>query len=205
VRIDHFRGLQAAWEIPASEETAMQGTWVEAPGDALLAAITNNIPDIILIAEDLGIITDEVNALRLKYQLPGMKILQFAFDGSPSNPYLPERIEENSVVYTGTHDNDTSLGWYQTLAENQRLIVNQYFNSEAPDMPNALIELALSTKAKLAIIPMQDILGLDSQHRMNVPGTVEGNWQWRFAWAQLQQASITDFVGWVEKYQRHST
>jgi len=110
VRIDHFRGLESAWEIPADEPTAINGEWVLAPGDALIDSIIKHLPLITLVAEDLGIITDEVNALREKFDLPGMKILQFAFDGSPENPYLPEKISENSVVYTGTHDNDTSLG-----------------------------------------------------------------------------------------------
>lgn len=190
VRIDHFRGLEAAWEIPAAEETAMIGEWVLAPGDALLQTITEHFPNMTLIAEDLGIITDEVDALREKYHLPGMKILQFAFDGSPDNPYLPECITPNSVVYTGTHDNDTTLGWYLSMDEGQRYPLHAYLNDEHPTMPQALIEMALASASELAIIPMQDILLLDSSHRMNIPGTVEGNWQWRFDWEQLQPEII---------------
>ena len=182
LRIDHFRGLQAAWEIPASEETAISGAWVEAPGDALLNAIVKRFPNIHLVAEDLGIITAEVDALREKYNLPGMKILQFAFGGDTDSPYLPENIDENSVVYTGTHDNDTTLGWYQTLDAGAKAHLNTLLGGETPNMPQALVELALSTKANLAIIPMQDILGLDGAHRMNIPGTMGGNWQWRFDW-----------------------
>ncbi len=192
VRIDHFRGLQAAWEIPASEETAINGQWVTAPGNELLAAITNALPNITLVAEDLGIITDEVDALRNKYHLPGMKILQFAFDGQEDNPYLPHHIEANSVVYTGTHDNNTTLGWYNDLDEQQREHVHAYLRSShsehhVPNMPNDLIDMALESKAQLAIIPMQDLLALDSSHRINTPGTCSGNWYWRFDWQQLSE------------------
>lgn len=199
VRIDHFRGLEAAWEIPADEETAINGEWVLAPGDSLLAAIKKALPNINLVAEDLGIITAEVDALRHKYHLPGMKILQFAFSGTSDNPYLPQHIEPNSVVYTGTHDNDTTLGWYNTLDEQQLEHVHAYLYAThaegyVPNMPNDLIDMALATQANLAIIPMQDILQLDGTHRMNTPGTSVGNWHWRFSWQQLkpaQQANIT--------------
>ena len=202
VRIDHFRGLEAAWEIPASEETAMNGQWVLAPGDELLAAIVCALPKITLVAEDLGIITTEVDALRNKYHLPGMKILHFAFGGEEDNPYLPHHIEANSVVYTGTHDNDTTVGWYNSLDEKQRWHLHAYLQSSRSTpheahMPNDLIDLALGSNARLAIIPMQDILALDSSHRMNTPGTSSGNWHWRFSWQQLQpeqQKFITDTV-----------
>jgi 4-alpha-glucanotransferase len=191
LRIDHFRGLQAAWEIPASEETAINGAWVEAPGDALLNAVVKRFPNMHLVAEDLGIITDEVDALREKYNLPGMKILQFAFGGDADNPYLPENIDENSVVYTGTHDNDTTLGWYQSLDDGAKAHLHTLLENEAPNMPQALVKLALSTKANLAIIPMQDILGLDGAHRMNIPGTMGGNWQWRFDWDAFESLDKT--------------
>ncbi len=199
VRIDHFRGLEAAWEIPASEDTAINGQWVLAPGDALLAAIKQALPDINLVAEDLGIITAEVDALRNQYRLPGMKILQFAFSGTSDNPYLPQHIDANSVVYTGTHDNDTTLGWYNGLDAQQRDHVHAYLYAThaedyVPNMPVDLIDMALATQANLAIIPMQDILYLDGEHRMNTPGTATGNWHWRFNWRQLtaaQKASIS--------------
>lgn len=199
VRIDHFRGLEAAWEIPADEPTAINGTWELAPGEALLEAIVKHLPLITLVAEDLGIITDEVNALREKFDLPGMKILQFAFDGSAENPYLPEKITDNSVVYTGTHDNDTSLGWYEGLNEGQKAVFHRYLDAhgyiEGGDvqMPIVLIAMALATHAKLAIIPMQDILRLSSADRMNTPGTVEGNWQWRFDWKQMDEGMAQMF------------
>ncbi len=198
VRIDHFRGLEAAWEIPATDDTAINGEWVLAPGDALLGAIKQALPKINLVAEDLGIITIEVDALRKKYHLPGMKILQFAFSGASDNPYLPENIAENSVVYTGTHDNDTTLSWYSNLDDYQRgnlhgHIAATHAEGYVPNMPNDLIDMALETKALLAIVPMQDILQLNGHHRMNTPGTVSGNWHWRFSWQQLtahQQTSI---------------
>ncbi len=198
VRIDHFRGLEAAWEIPSNEDAAINGQWVLAAGDALLAAVTKALPNICLVAEDLGIITDEVDALRNKYNLPGMKILQFAFSGTEDNPYLPHHIEENSVVYTGTHDNDTTLGWYNALNEQDREHVYAYLRESRSSeheivMPKDLIDLALESRANLAIIPMQDVLALDASHRMNIPGTSSGNWHWRFNWQQLsamQQAYI---------------
>lgn len=202
VRIDHFRGLEAAWEIPASQDTAINGEWQLAPGSALLKAITKELPEITLVAEDLGIITDEVNALRLKYKLPGMKILQFAFGGGEDNPYLPENIEENSVVYTGTHDNDTTLGWYLSLGDHARQHLHHYLENETPDMPMALVEMALASAGVLAIIPMQDILQLDSTHRMNIPGTIEGNWGWRFEWSQLQPEMRESFAAAIARHHR---
>jgi 4-alpha-glucanotransferase len=128
--------------------------------------------------------------LREKYNLPGMKILQFAFGGDDKNPYLPQNIQENSVVYTGTHDNDTTLGWYQSLDERAKNHLHTMLNNAQPNMPQALVQMAFATKANIAIIPMQDILGLDAKHRMNVPGTMGGNWQWRFDWDALKAAHI---------------
>ena len=185
VRIDHFRGLQAAWEIPSNEETAINGKWRVAPGNLLLNSIKKRFKKMCLVAEDLGIITEEVNALRHQYQMPGMKILQFAFGGGDDNLYLPQNIESNSVVYTGTHDNDTTLGWYQQLEENAKKHLHAMLNNDSPNMPNDMVDMALATNAELAIIPMQDILALDSTNRMNTPGTLGGNWVWRFDWPQL--------------------
>ena len=192
------QGLEAAWEIPANEDTAINGEWVLAPGDALLAAVKAALPHICLVAEDLGVITPEVDALRTQYDLPGMKILQFAFSGSDDNPYLPENIEGNSVVYTGTHDNDTTLGWYYSLDDQQRTHFHEYLTqtqeqNQQVQMPEDLVHMALASNAMLAVIPMQDILALDGHHRMNTPGTCSGNWHWRFQWQQLsaeQQKNI---------------
>jgi 4-alpha-glucanotransferase len=210
VRIDHFRGLEAAWEIPATEETAMNGQWAPAPGDALLAAIKQALPNLRLVAEDLGIITPEVEALRVKYNLPGMKILQFAFSGEQDNPYLPHNIDANSVVYTGTHDNDTTIGWHSSMDENQRGHLYkhlEYQHLDAEDAEHAevlkkLIEMALQSEADLAIIPMQDILELDGSHRMNTPGTSSGNWHWRFNWQQLTQAHNVFFSSLIKATNR---
>lgn len=185
VRIDHFRGMEAAWEIPAHEGTAINGKWVLAPGDALLTAIRQRFPKMYLVAEDLGIITPEVNALREKHHLPGMKILQFAFGGGDNNAYLPHHIKPDSVVYTGTHDNDTSLGWYQHAEDHVKQHFHAYIGTNMPRMPDDLIRMALDSRASLAIIPMQDILSLDGAHRMNTPGTIANNWRWQFNWAQL--------------------
>lgn len=206
VRIDHFRGFEAAWEIPATDETAINGYWVHAPGDALLGAIKQAFPNITLIAEDLGVITPEVSTLRDKYALPGMKILQFAFGGQDDNPYLPHNTEENSVVYTGTHDNDTSLGWYQSSNEFERHYFEQYVAGYAADtslkMPFSLVSMALSSKAQLAIIPMQDILELGTEHRMNIPGTALDNWRWRFEWKQLKSRQKKQMKTAIKKSQR---
>jgi 4-alpha-glucanotransferase len=195
VRIDHFRGFEAYWEIPASAPTAIDGRWRPGPGAALFAALreplgTSGLPaQRRIIAEDLGIITPEVTQLRESLGLPGMRVLQFAFDGKPDNPYLPHNFEANTVVYTGTHDNDTTRGWWDSLAEHERHLVRCYFGlsegSSGDAVPWALIRAAFASVAALAIVPMQDVLGLDSTHRMNQPGRGEGAWEWRFSWQQV--------------------
>ncbi len=185
VRIDHFRGFEAYWEIPADHPTAMHGRWVPAPGDALFQALQQHFGALPLVAEDLGLITPEVHALRDKYGLPGMKVLQFAFDGGAKNPYLPHQYEHNCVVYTGTHDNDTTLGWFHNLPPEQQQYVDDYLGVPGEPMPWPLIRAALASVAQLAVIPMQDILMLGSEARMNTPGTIEGNWRWRFSWDQV--------------------
>jgi 4-alpha-glucanotransferase len=199
VRIDHFRGLESAWEIPATEPTAMKGKWISAAGEDLLSAITSQFKDIILIAEDLGIITPEVNALRAKFGLAGMKILQFAFSGEVDNPYLPENHDVNSVVYTGTHDNDTTIGWEKSLTESERTFICQVLNiAENANITEALMRATLNSVAKLAILPMQDILELDGSNRMNTPGTTVGNWQWNFQWEQLSSQFISHLKEWIK-------
>jgi len=185
LRIDHFRGLEAAWEIPAYEETAINGQWVKAPGKALLSAINADLGPIPLVAEDLGIITPEVEELRDEFHLPGMKILQFAFGDDSHNPYLPSNYVTNCVTYTGTHDNDTTLGWAEKLSEGEIDKIFDYLGNPQLSLHCALIHAALGSVANLAVIPMQDILELGSEHRMNTPGTTTGNWTWRFHWDQL--------------------
>lgn len=203
VRIDHFRGLEAAWEIPASEDTAINGEWVKAPGKALLGAIKAQYGSVPLVAEDLGIITDEVVQLRDEFELPGMKILQFAFGGGPDNPYLPNNFDKNCVVYTGTHDNDTTLGWSQKLSDQERHHVYEYLGNPSIPIHCALIQAALASVANLAVIPMQDILELDSEHRMNTPGTTEGNWKWRFQWQQLTAERVGRLVYLIQLFNRN--
>lgn len=185
IRIDHFRGFEAFWEIPASEPTAVNGHWVKAPGQALFQTLYNKFKDLPLVAEDLGIITEEVDKLRLDFNLPGMKVLHFAFDKNPNNPYLPHNHEKLSVAYTGTHDNDTTVGWYQKLNEEYKQFIHDYLSYPQESMPWTLIRSTLASVSSLAVIPMQDLLELGSEHRMNTPGTTDGNWRWRFGWEQV--------------------
>jgi len=187
IRVDHFRGFEAYWEIPAEDDHAINGRWVAAPGDALFDRLHEEFDPLPLVAEDLGVITPEVEMLRQRYNLPGMKILQFAFNDGPDNPYLPFHHPRNTVVYTGTHDNDTTLGWYRRLDDRTRARVDEYLGRSREAMPWPLIRSALASRAWLAILPMQDVLALGSEHRMNLPGTVEGNWTWRFTWDQVDE------------------
>jgi len=187
IRIDHFRGFLACWEIPAEETTAINGRWVTSPGSELFQALQEEHTDLPLIAEDLGIITEDVTALRKRYKLPGMKILQFAFDSDGHNPYLPHNHTCDTVIYTGTHDNNTTIGWYQHLTPEIKKRIQDYYAAPAEPMPWPLIKSALASPARWAMVPLQDLLELDEQCRMNTPGTTEGNWGWRFNWAQINQ------------------
>ncbi|NIR31809.1 MAG: 4-alpha-glucanotransferase [Gammaproteobacteria bacterium] len=185
LRVDHFRGFEACWEIPAGAESATEGRWVKAPGEELFAVLQRELDPLPLVAEDLGYITEEVHALRVRFGLPGMRILQFAFDGGADNPYLPHNHVPDCVVYTGTHDNDTSLGWFQSLAPEARKYVCAYLAVSGRDMPAAFVRTAFASVARLAVVPMQDVLGLGSEHRLNTPGVAGGNWSWRFSWDQM--------------------
>jgi 4-alpha-glucanotransferase len=187
LRLDHFRALESYWEVPAGATTARDGRWQPAPGAALLETLQRELGSMPLVAEDLGTITPAVRALRDEFRLPGMLVLQFAFDGTPDNPYLPDNHVENAVVYTGTHDNDTALGWYRSLDAYTRSAVDGRLASTPGDMPGALIRAAYSSRARLAMLPMQDLLQLGSEARMNTPGTPNGNWTWRFGWQQLDE------------------
>jgi 4-alpha-glucanotransferase len=181
VRIDHFRGFEAAWHVPADATTARDGWWVKGPGPEVLSALVDTAGAGTLVAEDLGVITPQVEELRTRFDLPGMKILQFAFDGSPDNPYLPQRHGELSVVYTGTHDNDTTVGWWEELDELARERVSSFLIDPDEEMPWALVRLAMESPARLAVVPAQDLLGLGSESRMNTPGTARDNWAWQAA------------------------
>ena len=219
VRIDHFRGLEAAWMIDVSCETAVDGHWQKMPGDALLSSIQGDHSQLPFVAEDLGIITPEVTALRKKYHLPGMSIMQFGFDEFEDNPHKLQNIEEDKIVYTGTHDNDTTKGWFNSLEDHVKNYVLQTLNlpiaaNSGSDNPGVgepdvegpgdnhscwydiidaadlvvdkLVDNAMHSRANICIIPLQDCLHLDSEARMNTPGTITGNWQWQFQWHQIE-------------------
>ncbi len=178
VRIDHFRGFESSWEVPAGEKTARGGRWVKGPGEKLFRALEDALGELPVIAEDLGNITAEVESLRDNLGLPGMKVLQFAFS-SPDNPHLPHNYEhENWVVYTGTHDNDTTKGWWASAPIEERAFARRYLGREYVSTWD-FIRLAYSSVASRAVVPMQDVLSLGSEARMNLPGTTKGNWSWR--------------------------
>ena len=204
LRLDHFRGFEKFWEIPAECETAIDGHWVPGPGGSLFDRLREEFGELPIVAEDLGIITPEVDALRMAYQFPGMKILQFAFDGGEDNPYLPQNHERLSVVYTGTHDNDTTLGWYHSLDETMRVRLENHAGKYTGEMPWPLIEMAMNSEATLAVLPMQDILSLGSDDRMNTPGTTGSNWQWRFSWKQVPAELAPRLQALVERYTRNN-
>ncbi len=199
VRVDHFRGFEKYWEIPAGEKTARNGRWVPGPGAGLFEAIRKALGRLPLIAEDLGLITPEVDALREQLGLPGMRVLQFAFgDNSPANPYLPHNYPRNCVVYTGTHDNNTTVGWfrdedsrYRVLSkrarDKERQFALKYIGTDGSEINWDFIRLALMSVADMAIIPLQDVMGLGSEARMNRPAKKRGNWVWRFTWDMLTE------------------
>jgi 4-alpha-glucanotransferase len=182
VRLDHFRGYAAAWHVPAGAATAQSGRWLPGPGADLLRATQDALGGLPVIAEDLGLITPDVHRLREEFHLPGMKVLQFAFDGDPNNPYLPRNHGADAVAYTGTHDNDTTRGWFEALpADAQRIVCSHLgrFPCEPAELAWELIRLAWSSPAALAMTPLQDVLNLGSEARMNRPGSADGNWTWR--------------------------
>jgi 4-alpha-glucanotransferase len=187
LRIDHFRGFAAYWEIPASEPTAVKGAWVPGPGQAFFDALAGSLGALPIIAEDLGVITPDVEALRDDNHLPGMKVLQFAFAGGADDPYLPHTYGRTAVVYTGTHDNDTTRGWYEKAPEVERDFVRRYLGRSDEAIAWELWRLASSSVADLAIAPLQDLLGLGSEARMNTPGVAAGNWTWRFTWEMIPE------------------
>jgi 4-alpha-glucanotransferase len=182
VRLDHFRGFAAAWHVPAGAPTAQSGQWVPGPGAEFFEVVRRELGGLPFIAEDLGLITPDVTALRDQFHLPGTRVLQFAFDGHSDNPHLPDNYLSNTVVYTGTHDNPTTHEWYEELPEAQRQTFWRYLTrpeGHSSDAASALTELAWSSAAALAIVPLQDVLNLGEQARMNVPGRAAGNWCWR--------------------------
>ncbi len=181
VRLDHFRGFEKCWEIPAEETTAVNGSWVDGPADDLFTALTAALGKLPFIAEDLGYITPEVHALRERLQIPGMKVMQFAFGNPGAHIYLPHRFDFNSVVYTGTHDNDTIVGWWHNGATpEERRAADAYVGHDPAGIHWPFIRAAETSPARYCIIPLQDVLGLGSEARMNTPSRTEGNWRWRY-------------------------
>ncbi len=186
VRVDHFRGFEAYWEIPAEEETAVIGQWVQGPYFDFFDTMLETLGELPIIAEDLGVITPEVEAMRDRYDFPGMKILQFAFGGEQNSGFLPHTFGTNCVVYTGTHDNETAVGWYQNADEQERDHIRRYLAVSGQDIAWDMIRIALASVADTAVIPMQDLFSLDNSARMNFPGKVGGYWRWRYRAEMLQ-------------------
>ncbi|WP_341887331.1 4-alpha-glucanotransferase [Variovorax sp. YR752] len=205
VRIDHFRGFAGYWEIPASEPTAIHGHWLPGPGEALFKAIAKQLGPLPIIAEDLGVITPDVVALRRKFAFPGMRILHFAFEGGSGNAYLPHNHDIDSVVYTGTHDNDTTLGWWASLGDAQRERVLDYLGSDGAEIHWDLIRAACASVADTVVHPMQDVLGLAGEHRMNLPGRGEGYWEWRFSWQQVRPEHARRLAHLTQLFRRDGT
>lgn len=197
LRIDHFRAFESYWAIPNEEETAINGKWKKGPGCEFFKQIEKSLGDLPLIAEDLGVITPEVEELRDNFNFPGMKILQFAFDINSKNTYIPHNLRNpNCVIYTGTHDNNTTNGWYYSgeVSSEQKDYIKRYLNlSEDHDMHKKMIRLAYSTTADLVIVPLQDVLGIGQEGRMNKPGTIENNWKWKLRKNQLND----DYAKWL--------
>ena len=185
VRLDHFRGFESYWSVPAKETTARNGKWIQCPGLELFTAIQVACPDAKLVAEDLGVITAEVNELRAATGLPGMAVLQFAFDGEADNAYLPHNYSRNTVAYSGTHDNDTSLGWYREESAKTQDHLRRYLAVSGDEIAWDLVRAAIKSSALMAIVPLQDLMSLGSQARLNTPGAPMGNWQWRYTPEQL--------------------
>ncbi|MGZ4319661.1 MAG: 4-alpha-glucanotransferase, partial [Gaiellaceae bacterium] len=180
MRVDHFRGFVAYWAVPRGNRTAMKGRWRRGPGAAVFRAVEAELGPLDLVAEDLGVITEPVVRLRTELGYPGMVVLQFALGGDPANPHLPANHAEQAVVYTGTHDNDTTLGWWNSLSAGDRA----WSELDPADPSWSLIAHAWESRAALAITPLQDVLGLGNEARMNLPGTEDGNWTWRYGrWA----------------------
>ena len=194
VRIDHFRGFEAYWQVPAGEDNAINGEWIKAPGDAFFETLGQRLGSLPVLAEDLGIITPEVEELRDRFQFPGMRILLFAFAEDARNPYLPHNYVRNCAVYVGTHDNDTAVGWWHRAGAGEKQFLGEYLGvnsgEQVTEVNWALIRLAYSSVADLAIVQLQDILGLDNSGRMNDPSTPVGNWRWRYP----SSDSLTDEI-----------
>ncbi len=203
IRLDHFRGFEAYWEVPAGNPTAVKGRWVKGPGMELFQTIRRALGGLPLVAEDLGLITPEVEVLRDQLELPGMRILQFAFGGAPEDRFLPHNYERRTIVYTGTHDNDTTWGWYRSIGDRERDFLRRYLGRDGSDIVWDLIRLAWSSVADWALAPLQDVLNLGTEARMNFPGKPSGNWSWRFTHGQLHDGILGRLADLTHLYSRH--
>jgi 4-alpha-glucanotransferase len=193
IRLDHFRAFAAAWHIPAGSPTAQTGTWVPGPGSDFFQVVERELGTLAFLAEDLGMITPDVTALRDRFELPGARVLQFGFDGDPANPHLPRNFVHNTVVYTGTHDNNTTRGWFEAAPDVERQRLWNYLGrspGESSEAAPAMMRLAWSSPAALAMAPLQDVLNLGAEARMNVPGRADGNWRWRCTEAMLSSPAF---------------
>ena len=198
IRVDHFRGFDTYWEVDAKEKTAINGRWADGPGEKLFDAILSKCGELPIIAEDLGFVTEGVEKLRDNYAFPGMKIIQFAFDSDSKNSFLPHNYSQNSVVYTGTHDNDTTLGWFNTAPENEKHWVRVYTQSDGSQVNWDFIRLGMLSVSDQAIFPLQDLMNLGGEHRMNFPGTSSGNWLWRYTHNMLYSVDVNRIRTLVE-------
>ena len=205
IRLDHFRGFLQYWEIPNSEPTAVHGRWVDGPGEDLFRVLAGKLGELPFIAEDLGVITPDVSALRERLQMPGMRVLQFGFGNPGAHIYLPHRYERNTVVYTGTHDNDTTLGWWKSCSESERGFAGALLGDSADGINWAMIRLAQSSTANLCVVPLQDVLSLGPEARMNVPSLSEGNWTWRYLPGALQSELAQKLAMLAEVTDRQSS
>lgn len=187
VRLDHFRGFAGYWEVPFGEVTAVNGRWVDGPGEDFFSMVEQTLGDLPIIAEDLGVITPDVVAMRENFNLPGMRIVQFAFTGDPNETFLPHNHEKHGVVYTGTHDNDTSRGWYERVPEQEKSFYRRYLNRDGSQVAWDMIRAAWGSVAVFALAPMQDFLNLGNEARMNYPGNPSGNWTWRMPDSALNE------------------
>ena len=207
VRIDHFRGFEAYWKIPGGEKTAQKGKWTKAPGEKLFKSLKKHLGELPILAEDLGVITPPVEELRDQFGFPGMKVLQFAFGTKMETKFLPHNYIPNCVVYTGTHDNDTTRAYFEKEKSNNGKNdiyehTQMYLNYFGNDILNELIRIAYASVANIVIIPMQDVLKLGSEARMNFPSTTGGNWSWRFTWDQISESLAKHYFGLTQLYER---
>ncbi|QEL18071.1 4-alpha-glucanotransferase [Limnoglobus roseus] len=201
IRLDHFRGFAQAWHIPAADTNARNGKWVDGPGRKLFDAIQARLGSLPFIAEDLGVITPDVDSLRESLGLPGMRVLQFALD-TPKNQYLPCNYVPDTIAYTGTHDNDTTVGWWRTLNGHDQTMVGEYIGHWVHEPAWEMMRLAWGSVAKIAVAPVQDVIAVGSEGRMNVPGKAAGNWKWRMRWADLPFGSVDRVADLTMRFNR---